>query len=101
MSALASISAATSTYGIPARRAASITGAAVTAKGPAALTTAAAPASAASSEAGSSTDAGRTSSPEPAARAFSFSTSRPDRTGTKPRSRSRATTKRPVCPYAP
>lgn len=59
VSTLASISAATSTYGIPARSAASITGAAVEANGPAQLMTASAPISAWSSEAGSSTDATR------------------------------------------
>ena len=63
VSMLASTSAATSTYGTPARSAASITGAAVAANGPAQLITAAAPASARSSEAGSSTDAGRAPRP--------------------------------------
>ncbi len=102
VSRLASISAATSTYGIRARSAASITGAAVVAKGPAQLTTASAPVSARSREAGSSTVAGRTPSPgREAASARSLPSSRPARTGVNPRSSSSATTNRPVCPYAP
>src|SRR6202522_160970 len=83
------------------RNAASITGAAVTAKGPAQLMTAAEPASARSRDAASSTVAGRISSPAKVAMSFSLAGSRPERMGVHPRLRNSATTKRPVCPYAP
>jgi hypothetical protein len=83
------------------RNAASITGAAVAAKGPAQLMTAAEPASARSRDAGSSTVAGRISSPAKVAMSFSLAGSRPERMGVHPRCRNSATTKRPVCPYAP
>src|ERR1700693_3603835 len=84
-----------------ARNAASITGVAVTAKGPAQLMTAAEPASARSRDAESSTVAGRISSPGKVAMALSLAGSRPERMGVHPRLRNSATTKRPVCPYAP
>jgi hypothetical protein len=102
IAALASISAATSTYGIRARSAASTTGPPVTANGPAALITAAAPARARSSEPGSSTVAGRTIAPGNSwASSSSRSWSRPETIGVRPRRTSSATMKRPVCPVAP
>ena len=98
----ASISAATSTYGIRARPAASITGVAVAANGPAQLITAAALASAWSSACGSSTAAGRTStSPHFDASVSSVVASRPAMTVGRPRRSNSSTTKRPVCPVAP
>ena len=77
-------------------------GTAVSINGPAQFITARAPAIARSSDARSSTDARRTSdSGYLPASALSFPASRPERIGVHPRLNSSATTKRPVCPYAP
>src|SRR5260370_32529165 len=77
-------------------------GAAVSMNGPAQLMTALAPAIARSSDTGSSTDARRTSdSGYRPASALSFPALRPVRIGAHPRLRNSATTKLPVCPYAP
>src|SRR6266436_5833286 len=87
---------------MPERRAASITGTAVSMNGPAQFIIAAAPDIARSSDAGSSTVATRTSDRGCASpTAFNFAVSRPQRIGVHPRLNNSETTKRPVCPYAP